>query len=99
MAVTRTVFFPPFSATPVWVSSAEVSASTVKVNAVGATSSSVIVPVAVAAEDSSALVGSDNWMRKVSSGSSITSAAVATVTVVDVDPAVMVTSVAVVWAV
>ena len=98
MAVTRTVFFPPFSATPVWVSSAEVSASTVKVNAVGATSSSVIVPVAVAAEDSSALVGSDNTTLNVSLGSSITSSVVATVTVVEVDPAAMVISVAV-WAV
>ena len=94
VAVTRTVFAPPPSATEVWVSTVSVSASTDKVIAVGATSSSVIVPVAVAVVDSFALVGADSWTANVSSGSSIASSRVATVTVSDVDPAAMVISVA-----
>ena len=82
------------------MSTVSVSASTDKVIAVGATSSSVIVPVAVWSEDEiAALVASDICTTNVSSGSSITSSRVATVIVVDVDPAAIVTSVAVVWAV
>ena len=83
----------------VWApsSSPTVPSSTDKVIAVGVSSSSVIVPAAVSSSPNVALVGDDSSTRKVSSGSSITSSVVSTVIVVDVDPAVMVTSVAVVW--
>ena len=84
----------------VWApsSSPTVPSSTDKVIAVGGSSSSVMVPVAVwSVDERVALVGDDSSTRKVSSGSSITSSVVSTVIVVDVDPAVMVTSVAVVW--
>ena len=95
VAVTRAVFCPPSSATLFCTLSLPVSASTDNVIAVGVASSSVIVPVAVSSSPRVALVASDNSTKNVSAGSSITSSDVATVTVVEVDPAEMVTSVAV----
>ena len=70
------------------------------IDRVGGSSSSVIVPVAVAAVgDRVALVGVESGIRKVSLGSSRASSLVVTVTMADLDPAAIVTSVAVVTAV
>ena len=96
-AVTRAVLAPPSSATLLCTSSLSVSASTDKVMEVGVASSSLIVPVAVmAVPEKVALVGEVSCTRKVLSGSSITSWVVATMTVVVVDPAAIVTVSAVV---
>ena len=80
VAVTRTVFAPPFSVTAVCTPSVSVSASTLSVSAVGAASSSVMVPVACASVIV-APVASLNAIRKVSSPSCSVSAVVATVKV------------------
>ena len=63
------------------------------IDSTGGSSSSVIVPVAVAAVGDTTPLGADSWTRNVSSGSSRASSLVATVTVVEVDPAAMITSV------
>ena len=95
VAVTRTVFLPPSSATESWSLSVPVSASNVIVIADGAASSSVMVPTALplfasmltpVPESSAASAGALSTARKVSAGSSSMSSVVTTVKVCVVTP-------------